>query len=769
MIKKILALMFLGVFTLICENTVLAQSDRVLQGFVYSESDHNPIVFASISVKNSSIATTTDALGRFEINIASEKQTIIVISHTNYYKKEIIVNDSLFSGKINIYLTPKAIQLSGVVVSAGLYEQSLEKLTTPANVIAHREIVDNMNSNMIDMVASIPGFTQVWEYHSPIILRGLNSNRLIVMKDGNQRIGTFPGGYFGQDMNIYDTRKVEIIKGPASVIYGSGAISGIINVISNEPFGNNKNSVQLHSGYGSNNNEFLEMIKLCHKKEKFGISMNAKYRKTGNMVYGSGEVAENSNVEDRDVAINTGYKFSDKHKIILNANYHYGDWGKPRGFNGPTKRFTEIRNKEENFHTDIAYAYSPNEFVESVNLNLYYDNGWRDYHQYKYSIVSGKLSSLDLVHYKDHYGGGRFYTILNIAKNNKLTTGVDGYVFRIDNPTDVFDYYNNTSGRIEGHKNAGQQNLGVFVNDEWNINQKIRLVLGVRYDLAKVLEGQSSENTERTENRNAVSGNAGMVYSLNETTHFSLNVGRAFRMPITEELFTKTISCKGIKVGNPDLLPEYSWNFDAGFRGSAFSQKLKYDVALFYNLLEGFINESPVADNPNVDFTYKNTDAKLMGGEMSVSYGFNNVFKPSNTLNIGLGAAYVYGIDRSDNKNEPLFGMPPFKTTGEINYRGLVNKKWLTGYFVKFEIEYAASQNRIAFAPEGTEGGPWGYIPSDPHTVFNFSLRLNANSLPGCPKLRFIVKNIFNTDYQPFGSYIPAMGRNFKIVLSFHF
>ena len=75
--------MFLGVFTLICENTVLAQSDRVLQGFVYSESDHNPIVFASISVKNSSIATTTDALGRFEINIASEKQTIIVISHTN--------------------------------------------------------------------------------------------------------------------------------------------------------------------------------------------------------------------------------------------------------------------------------------------------------------------------------------------------------------------------------------------------------------------------------------------------------------------------------------------------------------------------------------------------------------------------------------------------------------------------------------------------------------------------------------------------------------
>jgi outer membrane receptor protein involved in Fe transport len=80
-----------------------------------------------------------------------------------------------------------------------------------------------------------------------------------------------------------------------------------------------------------------------------------------------------------------------------------------------------------------------------------------------------------------------------------------------------------------------------------------------------------------------------------------------------------------------------------------------------------------------------------------------------------------------------------------------------------------SAQNRIASIPEGTDGGPWGYIPSDPHTVFNFSLGLNSNTLPGYPKLRFIVKNIFDNDYQPFGSYIPAMGRNIKVLLSFHF
>lgn len=68
-------------------------------------------------------------------------------------------------------------------------------------------------------------------------------------------------------------------------------------------------------------------MKLCHKREKFGMSLSGKYRKTDEMIYGSGEIADNSNVEDRDISLNTGYKFSDKHKITFNANYHYGDWG----------------------------------------------------------------------------------------------------------------------------------------------------------------------------------------------------------------------------------------------------------------------------------------------------------------------------------------------------------------------------------------------------------------------------------------------------------
>lgn len=759
----------LAILTLTVLSTVVsAQKMNLIEGLVSDQNSKNPVEFANISVKNSAFGTTTDALGRFKISIESEKQTIIVVSHINYYKKEVVITDSLLSGRIHIFLTPKKIQLSDVVISAGLYEQPLDKLTQSGELISNREIVDNMNSNITDMLDKTPGFTRVWEYHSPIILRGLNSNRLIIMKDGNRRIGTFPGGYFGQDMNIYDTKQVEIIKGPGSVIYGSGAISGIINVISSDPFGADKNSVQLNTGYGSNNNEFLELIKICHKKEKYGISVNGKYRKTDNMIYGNGETAENSNVEDRDFSFNTGVKFSDQHKIVLNAGYHYGDWGKPRGFNGPEKRFTKVRNKEENFHTDLSYVYTPGGFIETVNLNLYYDDGWRDYYQYKYSTISGNLSALDLVHYKDNYGGGRLFAVMNLAENNKLTAGVDAYLFRLDSPSEIFDYYNNTQGTLSGAKDAGQQNLGMFINDEWQFAEKWRMVSGIRYDAAGVLEGRTDTTSGRTEKREAFSGNVGFVYSPDQSTHISFNAGRAFRMPAAEELFTKIVSCKGIKVGNPDLNPEYSWNFDLGLRGRTMNQKLKYDIALFYNSLEDFINEAP-SDDPDIDFTLKNTDARLAGGEISADYGFDNVLKPSDALYVGAGAAFVYGTDLTTEKDTPLFGIPPLKILAEVNYRGLINKKWITGYSLKLDTEIATAQDRVAEIPEGTDGGPWGYIPSDAHAVVNFALGFNSNSLPGYPKLRFIVSNILDNDYQPFGSYIPAMGRNIKIILAFHF
>ncbi len=762
--NRVTAILFL--FLLIHNN--LSAQDTFISGKVFDAETQQPIPFVSICQQGISSGTMTNNSGEFELEVNSPKESEIVFSHLNYSKKEIrIAKLNNEEEGIVVLLEPKQELLDNVIVSASLYKQSQSTLAKATAIVHQKEIKDNFNSNIIDVLSTTPGFSQVWEYHSPIILRGLNSKRLVIMKNGNRRIGTFPGGYFGQDMNVYDVKKIEIIKGPGSVVYGSGAISGIVNVIGYEPLGPEETKANILSGYGSNNNEFLETANFCYKRENFGIRINGKFRKTGNYDYGNGETAENSDVEDRDFSLTTGLKIASKQMLTLNADYHYGDWGKPRGFNGSSKRFTKIRNEEENLHADISYTYNPGTFFEELKAAFYVDDGYRDYYKYKYSEVSARLSSLDLVHYKDFYGGGNIYAILNLSENSKLTVGGDGYAFRLDNPSDVVDYYNETEGTLDGYIDAGQQNIGAFVRNEVQLSEKIKVVSGVRYDYAEVLEGKNATTNGRSEKRTAFSGNLGTVFSFNENIHLSANIGRAFRMPTAEELFTETISCKGTKKGNPELTPEYSWNFDLGLRGNSSNKNMEYDIALFYNVLDDFICETQALDDDDIDFTFENTDAVIFGGELSASYQFQHVLKYGNSLFAGIGSSYTYGINKTEGDNAALFGIPPLKIDLDLNYKGLVNKHWLTGYSVKLNTEIAAAQNRVASVPEGIDPGPWGYEPSDAHATFNLSFGLNSNSLPGQPKLRFVVKNVFDSDYQPFGSYIPSMGRNFKTMLSF--
>lgn len=755
------------IFLVVLSDQLVFPQQQKITGTLTNSITGNPVAFAAISVAGSGSGTLSDENGSFSLVVDTLSGNKLVISHINYFRQELLLHKAVHQGQLQIALDPKTPQLGEVVVSATLTEKLVLKNTTPVSIIHNRHIQDHFSSNMADLFARTPGFAQIWEYHSPLLLRGMNSNRLLMLKNGARRIGTFPGGYFGQDINVYETRKIEIIKGPGSVIYGSGAISGIISLITPEPFGKNETSVKVLTGYGSNNNEWLENVAGCWKKENSGIAVQAKWRKTGEYRYGNGETAENSQVEDRDVSVTAGVKVASNQQITVHADYHFGNWGKPRGFNGPDKYFTEIKNKEEGVHTALTYKLFTKGLVESVNAVLYYDAGKRDYYQYKHSTVTGAVTTLDLVHYKDNYGGGRIFSVIIPATNHELTLGADGYLFRIDNPTDYYDYYNHTTGADDGYENAGQQSVGFFANNDWQVGEKTGLNFGLRYDVASVNEGTYNDTGKRQEYRTAISGNLGFIYSLVENSHYTLNVGRAFRMPITEELFTETVSCKGIKQGNPELEPEYSWNVDMGYRGFAANNKWNWDISVFYNVVDNYIGEQADTVSEKVDFTYKNTDATLFGGEASLSYRFNNAFADGNQLNTGLALSYVHGIDRSENADKPLFGIPPLTLLTDLKYQGILNKYFITGYYIALEGEFSASQNRIGELPEGTDGGPWGYETADPHMVFNLLTGINANALPGKPKLRFIVKNLLDHNYKPFGSYIPAMGRNFKITLSF--
>lgn len=658
----------------------------------------------------------------------------------------------------------REIRLSEVVVSALLYERPSLELSKSVSVINKSLILENINSNFIDLLNNISGFTQVWEYHSPIILRGMNSKRLLIMQNSCRKIGTFPGGYFAQDLNVYGNNKIEIIKGAGSVIYGTGAISGIINVINKAKFGESKTSGRLSTGYGSNNKEYFGLLDLSHRSKNLSIRLNSKYRKTEDYSYGGGDIAENSSVKDKDLGLCVAYKLNNRNTFFFNTNYHYGNWGKPRGFNGPTKYFTEIRNRESSGHGDIRYSYHTGGFLNDLSINLFYDTGKRDYYKYKHSLITGHRTNLDLVHYKNKYGGGRIYSILDLNEENKLTLGADGYKFKLDNPSEIVDYYNNTKGYSDNVNGAGQSTIGAFVNNEYSGIENIKLVGGIRYDLAKIEEGEENGKLGSNRNLDAISGNLSMVYSLANNTFLSFNIGRAFRIPTAEELFTQIISCKGVKKGNPNLKPEYGWDFDLGYRGSILEGHLLWDLALFYNKLEGYINEIGAPKGSGVDFTYENTNARIYGGEFTGTYYWSSIFNNHDKIIANGSFSYVYGIDEYKGNN-PLFGIPPCKSRFSIQYKSKPEESIIKCYNIRLQSLLDFEQNRVPNVPKDSDVGPWGYKTSASHLIFNLSCGLSFKNVLFNPTLKLKLNNLLDTKYHSWGSYIPSMGRNIKLML----
>jgi hemoglobin/transferrin/lactoferrin receptor protein len=747
-----------------------------LNGRVVDGKTNKGIGGVNIFQEDTNTGTASAVDGSFTLEVSSDRAAIICFQHIAYQMRKVKLPENNDAPWI-VALYPAVIPASfRVVVTADRSARKKMDIARPSEIVTHESMTDKMASNLTDALERTPGFTQIWEYHSPLLLRGMNSKRLIVLLDGDRRVGTFPGGFMGQDMNIYGADKIEVIRGPGSVMYGSGAISGVINVIGADPFRYQGFNIRLHSGYGSNNNEILELVNLSWAGDNIAFSLDGKWRDTDYFYYGDDIKAENSRVEDKDVGINAVWHLSERQELGAVFNYHWGGpWEKPLGFNGPTKSFTEVENEEWRSHSALKYSFHSVGIFDEISLSVFYDHGRRDYYNYKHQQFSdgrlGKRNSLELVKYEDKYGGGHLFGHIKTGENNKVTLGADGYMFRLWSPKEIYNYYYNTFGTARQVEGAGVTTFGLFAQDEWKISGGLTVIAGLRFDAAEVLEGDHpvSGFSERNEQRSALSGNFGLVKKVSDHTRLSANIGRAFRMPTAEEMFSETTSCKGIKKGNPDLQPEYSWNIDLGWRG--YVNGLEFDVALFANFLHDYINEVKVGTPPEDYFTFNNVKARITGAELSLIHQFKNVFGwIGKSLIPQIIVEYAYGEDVTGkdsyfDNGEALHGIPPLQLKTALRYAAYrTSGTFLYNYHAEISLDYATAQDRIPEVPDALRG-PWGYVQSEAYTLFGCSAGISFYTMPFSPRLTVKVSNVLDKYYKPYGSYIPGMGRNIKMML----
>ena len=734
-------------------------------GRVFDKLSGEPLPFTHIYDSMGNLVTLSDEQGFFNIDnheADSVRVTASSIGYQRYY-----MAFARESKLLLVALAPAGQELEDVVVE-GMKSFINTKLPYTQSTVFAANIEEKVSSSLIDVLETVPGVYKKSEYHSPIVLRGLTGKRILITQDGNRKMGGTSAGFTGQTVNVYNLDKVEVIKGPASVKYGPGAIGGIINMVSRSI--NQQEGLQgkMLSTYGTNNHEYIVLGNINYSSGIHSISVGGKYQNASNYHYGKKQVAENSYHRSGDMNILYLLQPKPDLQLSINGNLHLGGpWGRAKGYNG-TDYVLQRAEKDDSYGVTVAGYWDCGKTLSRLEGSLYFNKDDLEEHRNDYDIGSGRLSYSEIVRYNNYYSGWRLHALFQLRKKWNITVGSDGVYYRVKSPTTLIDHFKNYTINNKVSDDAGVGMGGVFAESELSTtNNKLKWLVGLRADLAHINEGEVHDTAMvngRGKNYSIFNINTGLMLQVAEGTSLTMNMARASRMPDAKELFMESATTDGSVFGNLNLKPESGLNFDLGLKGIL--GNVVFDVSMFSNFIHNFIIQKiwSGSGRRGINYRFDNIDKSLIYGlEASVAYHKDGVFGSRDLLNYNAFAVYTKGYEIAAkggwfSKNKiPLNQIAPFNMRHELIYR----------YRLGGRASIYAGANVLWFSAR-TDYAPTSY-PTSSYCLLGCLFGAQKAFQTTKWKLSVNMTNLTNEGYKPFESLVYGMGRNIKILLSVEF
>ena len=728
-------------------------SINCIRGIV-SDTEYKAVAFASVLVTNGE-QTICDSAGNFELCFKDDSAAIIV-NAMGYNADTTLISKEL--EKIQVILYPKDIVLSEVAV---VIEKNIKNTSMVSTISTNKEEMEMLSpQNISEVLQTQTGFTNRSGYQTPLTLRGLTGKRLLVLRNGIRRFSSYPAGYMSHTINVYDLERIDVEKGAASVIYGSGAIAGIVNLIDKSPFDKRVLYAKFTAGYGAVNNEENLLGGVGWSNGKLAFKTNLRYRTADDFKYADGSIAENSFYTDKDMYSAIGYKFSEKQELIFSTDIHDGGpWGKPVGFNG--SNYMKVQTADEkSYNFSLQYKLKPGEVLQSTEINTFYSDEGRSLVKNYYTAAGYLLSYVETTKFSNYYYGTQIHNKIKVSNKYTIHTGGEFYGFHISTPTDAIDYIEGLSFQNRVSHNARSYLVGLYAENVFMPMEKFRVVAGIRYDWARVYEGDvysSSQDQEMNEDKDAISGNVAASWRF-ETSRLKLNVARSFRMPETTELYADSYTSNGILYANPDLEPEYCHSFDISYNYK--HQYFEIELSPFVWLLDNMISREEIKGMPGTNYQYINLErSRIFGGEITVSAWINNFVAKNDKLTAFMGVAYLNGTDLETKASlwadgVPMDYIPPFNLKSNVVYHSAANKT----------LEYNLALRTIYYSEQKRLGESNFATPA--YTVLGCSAGLSLNKFKTKPSLNIAINNLLNTEYYSYLSYLPGAGRDIRVFLT---
>ncbi len=696
-----------------------------LSGQVVDAATRTGIPGASVYVHDLKRGTVCDQEGHFHFSNLGQGNHLVEVSHIGFgtVTDTVEVNGDVVR---NFSLATSILENNEVIITGVSAATEIRRSPAPVTIVRRTELVRTVSSNLIDALSRKPGVSQLstGPAVSKPFIRGLGFNRILVINDGVRQEGQQWGDEHGIEIDEYSVGKVEIMKGPASLMYGSDALGGVINIITNVPVAEGTIKGNLVANYQTTNRLRGTGANIGGNTNGFNWNLFGSYKAAADYTNRYDGRVFNSKFFEKNAGGYVGYNGSWGYTHLIFSSFHQqpgmieGERDSSGAFVKQVAGGTLVQATQDDFnaidpqipyqdvhHSKLALDNNFNTRNGSIALNVGYQQNKRK--EFGNADDPGQYDlyfDLQTITYQATYHH-------NLKNGWRTAAGISGMHQENFNkgPEVLIPEYRLTDA-------------GVFVFAQKS-GEQLSVSGGIRYDKRKLNSKEFIENNQVkfetfTGNFSNISASAGLSYSFSSDFLVKFNVSRGFRAPSVPELSANGTheGTNRYEYGNTSLHSETSLQFDAGIEAN--SEHVSVAATFFHNTIDNFIFYNKLQNNSGGDsvvwhenefipaFRFNQQKAVLVGGEITIDihpHPFDWLhFENSFSLVRGKFINPVEGTN-----NLPLIPAP--RLLSELRAVVVEKGKLFQNCTVKFEIEKTFDQHN-AFTAFDTETATPGYL-----------------------------------------------------------
>ena len=528
------------------------------------------------------------------------------------------------------------LQLNELTVTGVTGDTKLKHSTAPVSIVTPQVLRATAASNIIDAIAHQPGVSQLTTGSgiSKPIIRGLGYNRVVVMSEGVRQEGQQWGDEHGVEVDAGSVNSVEILKGPASLMYGSDAMAGVVILHSQPTLAEGDLQARASTEYQTNNGLFAYTLSVAGNQK--GFVWDARFSSKMAHAYKNkyDGYVPGSQFRERAGRLMLGVNKSWGHSRLTWTAYHLT----PGIVEGERDPETGCLESSEGF---TAHGYGKSlPFQQVKHYKAVWDNSLNlpngnlklilGYQQNRRQEFEESADDYELF-FKLHTLTYDLRYVTHEFDGWKLSTGIGGMYQKSGNKGEeflipeyrLFDF---------GIYTTATKTLG----DRWTLNGGLRFDHRRLHGYEQIDEGEL-RFTDFSRHFNGLTGSIGAVCNINDHFNLRLNIARGFRTPNMSELASNGVHEGSIRyeIGSQQLKAEYSLQADLGLDFT--SRYVSAQLALFANRIDNYIFTHRLADEMEegyLTYAYTQGDARLLGFEAGIDFHPIHSVHFSNTFSL---------------------------------------------------------------------------------------------------------------------------------------